>query len=465
MTACGCNDWHTTQRAAMLRRQGQRVPIPRTVLEGATAGISRRDFLRNGAIATITVYGASMLSWGRIWEAAAAQAATPGGVTDPIIVSIFLDGGNDGLNTLVPVDAQNLPAYTQARNYIGLDPNACLTLAGPAATPDFRWNPAATGLKQLYDAGKMAVIPAVDYLPPDLSHFHSRAFWQAGELDPNPATGWLGRWVDQNGDPSNPLQALSVDWTLQGSMKSAANPVAVLTSPDSAQFGLNGVWTDEALMVQTLGDLAQRSPQHVQMAAADKAVGGAVDVANQLAGLGTTTIPPNGFGYGTTGFDDRMSTLAWLIRSNLGVRVACLSFDDGFDFHDNQVNRQAACLSSLGQTLAAFQADLEAHGIADRVLTLVWSEFGRRVDDNDSGGGGTDHGAGGLAMVIGTHVQPGIASPFPGIRPQDLDANGNLKVPVDYRQIYTELLGNWMGTDPAAVIPNAGNFSPLALVA
>ena len=70
-----------------------------------------------------------------------------------------------------------------------------------------------------------------------------------------------------------------------------------------------------------------------------------------------------------------------------------------------------------------------------------------------------------LAIVVGTHVQPGIASPFPGIRPQDLDGNGNLKVPVDYRQIYTELLGNWMGTDPAAVIPNAGSFSPLALVA
>ena len=82
-----------------------------------------------------------MLSWGRIWEAAAAQAATPGGVTDPIIVSIFLDGGNDGLNTLVPVDDQNYPAYTQARNYIGLDPNDCLPLGGPAPTPDFALEP------------------------------------------------------------------------------------------------------------------------------------------------------------------------------------------------------------------------------------------------------------------------------------------------------------------------------------
>ena len=88
-------------------------------------------------------------------------------------------------------------------------PTAC-RWAAPAASPDFAWNPAATGFQQLYDAGKMAVIPAVDYMPPDLSHFHSRAFWQAGELDPDPATGWLGRWVDQNGAADNPLQALSV---------------------------------------------------------------------------------------------------------------------------------------------------------------------------------------------------------------------------------------------------------------
>src|SRR4029079_9435873 len=101
----------------------------------------------------------------------------------------------------------------------------------------------------------------------------------------------------------------------------------------------------------------------------------------------------------------------------------------------------------------------------DRVLTLVWSELGRRVDDNDSGAGGTDHGGGRLAMVIGTHGEPAVSRPFTAIRPQDLDGNGNLKVPVDYRQIYTELLGNWMGTDPAAVIPNAASFSPLALVA
>ncbi len=463
MNHCGCNDWQITQRRSMLRRQGQMVPIPRAVLDGAPAGMSRRDFLQNGAVAFLTVYGASCLSWGRIWETAAASAAS--GVTDPVIVSVFLDGGNDGINTLVPITGPNYAAYQTRRPHIALDPAACLPLGGAQATPDFAWNPDAQGFQALYDAGKMAVIPAVDYMPPDLSHFHSRAFWQAGDLVADPDTGWLGRWVDQNGDPNNPLQALSVDWTLDGSLKSAVNPVAVLTRPEDTRFGLNGVWTDEQLMVDTLAGLANRTAPNPDVAAADSAVSGAVTVANRLQSLGTTQIPPSGPGYGSTGFDDRMATLAWLISANLGVRVACLSYDDGFDFHDSQKQRQGTIMTNLSRTMEAFQADLEARGVANRVITLVWSEFGRRVEDNDSGGGGTDHGAGGLAMVIGSGVKPGIASEFPGIGDSDLDPDGNLKVPTDYRQIYTGLLGSWMNTDPAAVIPNASNFPALDLVA
>ena len=463
MNSCGCNDWQATHRRSMLRRGGQVVPIPRAVLEGETAGMCRRDFLRNGAVAFLTVYGASMMSWGKVWEAAAANAATPS--TDPIIVSVFLDGGNDGLNTLVPVTGSDYAAYVTKRPNIGLNPANCLPLGGPAATPDWRWNPAATGFQSLYDAGKLAVIPAVDYMPPDLSHFHSRAFWQAGELDPDPDTGWLGRWIDQNGDPSNPLQAISAGWSLDGVLKSASKPVAVLSSVDDAQFWLNNVWSDQQLMMDTLAALPQRSAASPAMDAADNAVGGAVNVANRLKALTQPTLPPNGLGYGASDFDKRMANLAWLLDSNLGMRVACVSYDDGWDFHDSQQSRQADNLSGLSTTLAAFQADLEARGLGNRVITLVWSEFGRRVEDNSSGGGGTDHGAGGLALVMGTQAKGGIAGAFPGIADSDLDAWGNLKVPTDYRQIYTNLLGSWMGTDPADVIPNAASFTPLDLVA
>jgi uncharacterized protein (DUF1501 family) len=463
MNHCGCNDWQLTHRRAFLRRQGQVVPIPRAVLEGGTAGMCRRDFLRNGAVAFLTVYGAQMLSWNRIWEAASARAATL--ATEPVIVSIFLDGGNDGLNTLVPITGSDYAAYQTKRPNIRIDAANTLPLAGPAASPDWGWNPAATGFQQLYDAGKMAVIPAVDYMPPDLSHFHSRAFWQAGELDPDPANGWLGRWVDQNGAADNPLQAISVGWSLDSSLKSDTNPVAVLSSVDDAQFTMNNVWADPQLMVDTLESLTERTAPNVASTAADEAVGGAVNVANRLSALVQPSLPPNGLGYGSTDFDRRMANLAWLLDSNLGMRVACLSYDDGWDFHDSQESRQAANLTGLSTTLAAFQADLEARGLADRVLTLVWSEFGRRVEDNSSGGGGTDHGAGGLAMLIGTHAKGGLAAEFPGISDSDLDEWGNLKVPTDYRQIYTALLANWMGTDPAAVIPQAGSYAPLDLVA
>src|SRR3954452_6231372 len=463
MSDCGCNDWMTSHRRTMLRRQGERVPLPRAVLEGATAGMARRDFLRNGAIGFVTVYGAQALSWSSIWEAAAASAATPS--TDPIIVSIFLDGGNDGLNTLVPITGANFAAYQTKRPHIKLDPAACLPLGGPAASTDFAWNPAATGFKQLYDAGKMAVMPAVDYQPPDLSHFHSRAFWQAGELDPDPDTGWLGRWGERNGAGDKPVQAVVAGRALDGSLKSADNPVAVLSSVDDAQFTMDTVWQDPQLMVSALSGLTQRTAANAAMAAADDSIGGAVNVANRLAALTQPSLPPNGLGYGTTDFDRRMANLAWMLGSNLGMRVACLSYDDGWDFHDDQVNRQAQNLTGLSTTLAAFQADLEARGLADRVLTLVGSEFGRRVEDNSSGGGGTDHGAGGLAMVVGIHAKAGLAGEFPGIADSDLDQWGNLKVPTDYRQIYTALLANWMGTDPAAVIPSAGSFTPLDLVA
>ena len=111
----------------------------------------------------------------------------------------------------------------------------------------------------------MAVIPSVDYMPPDLSHFHSRAFWQAGELDPDPATGWLGRWIDQNGAADNPLQAISAGWSLDGSLKTRPNPVAVLSSVDDAQFWMNNVWSDPQLMVDTLarpGGPQRREPRH-----------------------------------------------------------------------------------------------------------------------------------------------------------------------------------------------------------
>jgi uncharacterized protein (DUF1501 family) len=110
--------------------------------------------------------------------------------------------------------------------------------------------------------------------------------------------------------------------------------------------------------------------------------------------------------------------------------------------------------------LAAFQADLEARGVADRVLTLVWSEFGRRPEQNDSGG--TDHGAGGIAWVQGTRVTSGVLTDYPDLN--KFDSEDNLNVTVDFRRVYCSVLEQWLGTDASQVIPNAGAFGRLQLV-
>ena len=156
----------------------------------------------------------------------------------------------------------------------------------------------------------------------------------------------------------------------------------------------------------------------------------------------------------------RLSRVAALVAQPLGVRLAAVDANGEFDTHDDQPRELADSLRSVSQSLAAFQADLEARGVADRVLTLVWSEFGRRPEGNESSG--TDHGAGGIAWVQGTRAAGGILTEYPSLT--DLDRDDNLKVTVDFRKVYASLIEGWLGTDANEVIPSANAYGRLALV-
>ena len=213
-------------------------------------------------------------------------------------------------------------------------------------------------------------------------------------------------------------------------------------------------------MVDALAELSQRSAANAAMAAADTAVGGAVNVATRLSALTQPSLPPNGLGYGTTGFDQRMANLAWMLDSNLGMRVACVSYDDGWDFHDSQVSASGAepvaDVDHAGRLPGRPRAARSGQPRGDAGLERVRPAG----EENDSGGGGTDHGAGGLALLIGTRGTAGCGE-FPGIsdsrsRPVG-QPEGADRLPPDLHH----LLGGWMGTDPAEVIPNAGSYSPL----
>lgn len=443
----GCDDFR--QVSAARRRDWLEEPLA-----------TRRQVLAAGLGASLALYGSKLMPFGRILEVAEAEAAAA--PVAPVLVSVFLPGGCDLLDTLVPLG--------QYGRYADLRKGAKVTGAPALGSSGLGIHPALTkglagGVKGLFDRGRVGFMPGIDYGNPDLSHFHSRHFWETGLITERDAPGWLGRWLDRNGSRENPLQGLSVDYSLSPTMRSASAPVAAVSSPGDAQLYMNGVWGDaEAYALGAYSRMAAARPTREGPSAAFGAARLAKSVGDLLAPYsehdGVDPLAPPVAYPKDNSLADRLSRLAALISLPLGVRVATAEAQGEFDTHDNQPADLAKSLADVSEALASFQADLEARGVADRVLTFVWSEFGRRPEGNDSSG--TDHGAGGVAWVQGTRAQPGILTDYPSLSAFDHD--DNLQVTVDFRKVYSSLIEGWMGTDAGAVIPNAGAFGRLALV-
>lgn len=446
-----CNDFHATSEATRRSYLGD-------------GGLTRRQLVGRGIAAGLTIYAAQALSVTRVFEAAeAAHAAAPDA---PVLVSVFLPGGCDLLDTLVPL--------SQYGRYADLRPAIKQTNAPKLGSTGLGVNPslaqgAGGGIKGLFEAGKVGFMPGIDYANPDLSHFHSRHFWETGLVTPKSATGWLGRLLDGTGNRDNPLQGVSMTGALSPTLRTASAPVAAVSSPGDAQFWIPGVWgTAFDYAMGAWGELAARPASGSGAAAATQNARQAKQVADTLAPYrknddtgvdplaGPTPYPDN------NALGDRLRNLAGLLGAPLGIRVAAVDAADGdFDTHDRQTEDLGNSLKDVSEALAAFQADLEARGLADRVMTLVWSEFGRRPQGNESGG--TDHGAGGFAFVMGTRVKGGILSDYPDLT--RLDREDNLAVTLDFRRVYCSVLEQWMGADAGAVIPGAGSFGRLQVAA
>jgi uncharacterized protein (DUF1501 family) len=203
--SCSCNDFTRSQllrRGAAVAGKGLPNIEPGMPLPAGT-GLDRRTFLLRSAGAALSVYGASMLG-PRHFEEGIAQAAQ-GSPQSPVLVSIFMEGGWDALSVLAPVREAR---YKELRPVLGLQEGS-----GKVFTEDetLMWHPAATGLAELHEEGKVTTFPAIGYQPADESHFTSRHYWEVGELDPNARTGWMGRYLDVAGEADNPLQGLSLD--------------------------------------------------------------------------------------------------------------------------------------------------------------------------------------------------------------------------------------------------------------
>jgi uncharacterized protein (DUF1501 family) len=439
-----CQDFHRASEAA--RR----------------AVLTRRQMLKWGIGAGVTVYASSVLPTRHLLDAAAAEAAAAPDA--PVLVSVFLPGGLDLLDTLMPLDQEG--ALRDLRG--GVPPAAPVALGGTS----LGLHPALTrgpggGIKGLYDRGQVGFLPGIDYANPNLSHFASRGFWETGMVSQQSVSGWLGRWLDRHGSADNPLQGLTAGYSLSPTLRAVDAPVASISDAGDAQLSMWSVWGDwgEAA-VQAYAALARSAPKAAGPASAARAARLAHTVSQRLAPFrrqgddapdplaGPVAYPAD------NDTADRLKVLAGLIAQPLGIRVATVDADGEFDTHEGQAATLERDLGAVGEALAAFQADLEARGVADRVLTFVWSEFGRRPMANRSAG--TDHGAGGVAWVQGPRALGGILTEYPSLG--DLDSEKNLKVTVDFRRVYGSLLGQWLQTDPAEVIPGAAQFGQVGLV-
>ena len=462
--ACACQDFN---RAEFIRRgvaqAGKGLPsIEAGMPTPAGTGLSRRTFVLSSAGLLLSVYGAGHVLDPKVFEAGIAQAASDG-ANQPVIVSVYLQGGIDSMSVLYPVGD---PLYATYRPSLGLAPDA-----GPVFTEDssLHWNPLAAPLAQLHAEGKVSVMPTVGYTDPNQSHFTSRHYYEVGATDANLATGWLGRYLDIVGTKDNPLQGLCLDYALQPALATARMPVATIDLPTDYSFYAEGVWgPPQTVMYNTFdafGEVAAAShdPAMEQSGDAARASNRLREQLLQFQPAAGTTAPPLPAGYpsATDEFPARMAAVAKMLAAGLPIQCVSVTTDSVFDTHEGQAAPFDAGLGEAVQTIYAFQRDLEARGLADRVLMLVWSEFGRRPQENASAG--TDHGAAGCGFVIGTQAAGTMIGEWQGLS-TGLDALGNLTETADFRGVYCSVLEQWLKQDAKAVIPGAASFTRVPVV-
>ena len=379
MSRC-CNEF---SRSSLLRRAvaeaGSGLPaIEPGMPMPAGTGLDRRDFMLRSAGLALAVYGAGSFALpgfeDGILEAAEAAPA------QPVLVSVFLDGGADSLSLLAPVGD---PDYRRLRPRLALPDSGLVFTEDPA----LRWHPESAALRTLHLEGKLTVLPTVGYTDADQSHFTSRHYWEVGATNPGLRTGWMGRYLDRAGRADNPLQGLSLDGELAPPLATRKAPVAALRGADSYRFWAPGVWGEvEREMLETLAPLGRaRGARGKALASIAGTSAQANRLRQQLAPFnGTGITSPVAYPQHRSSFPKRLAGLAAMLGAGLPLRCVALRAYGMYDTHDDQAEALGQGLKLTGDSLLAFQRDLEARGLADRVLVHVWSEFGRRAKENGS---------------------------------------------------------------------------------
>ena len=378
--------------------------------------------------------------------AVAASNENSAGVGRTLIV-VQLAGGVDGLNTVIPYSD---PLYQTSRPQLAIAESEMLVIDDRVA-----FNPALQGLRQLFDAGQLAVVEGVGYPNPSFSHFKAMDIWQSADPDAKARDGWLGRYFDGLVDAGgHPLSGLSYGRSLPSAFESS---VATIPSVGSLEtFALAGPQSRAESLVQ-MYDL-YRPAGSPFAALLDSTLDNALDSSAQLAAAHASYTPA--VEYPQSSLASGLTLMAELIDSGGGqtpLRVGHVVLG-GFDTHTQQDSRLDPLLVETSEAISAFWQDIVAHGHGEDVLIVTWSEFGRRVPENAQLG--TDHGAAAPMFLIGGKVKGGFYGEPPDL--DDLD-DGNLRYSVDFRSVYSTVLEGWLEAPAAEIL--GGNFDQLDFLA
>ncbi len=403
------------------------------------AKVTRRDFFKFSALAS-----ASMMIPNFIKPLQAKE------ITDKFLASgakklviVQLSGGNDGLNTVIPYKND---IYYSSRNSIAIAEKDVLKI-----TDELGFNPAMPKFKSLYESGLLSVINNVGYPNPDRSHFRSMDIWQsASASDKYVTSGWIGRYLDSEcPDCKNPYNAIEVNDTLSLALKGEKYNGIAVENPE--KFFMS---TSE----KYFNDVANANKNKHDDENVDYLYKTIVEATSSAEYVyKTSKIYKSKIEYPKGQFSANLKTIAELIVSGIDTQVFYVSLG-GFDTHVGQNGKQENLLKELSEGLYSFTDDLKGNDKLNDVFIMTFSEFGRRVKQNASGG--TDHGtANNIFVINGNLKKPGFYNAAPDLTNLD---NGDLKYDIDFRNIYAEVLNKWLNVNDKKIL--GGSFNGLNLI-
>lgn len=385
----------------------------------------RKEFIQIGSLATASLMLPKFL------KAFEGKAMVPPG--NKVVVVLQLSGGNDGLNTVIPVGND---LYHKARPRLGIEKSKVLTLTDEAGL-----HPALSGIKELYDDGSLAIINSVGYPNPDRSHFRSMDIWHtASQSSEYWNAGWIGRYLDaQCQGCDKPTQAIEMDDILSLSMK-GEHVKGIAVKDPRRLYGTANEKFFRDVMKHHPGTDGEQPVDYLYKTMAET-----LSSADYI--FKQSRLHPTSAQYPATELGTSMKTIASLIFSDINTKVYYVSLGS-FDTHTNQDMQQQRLFTEMSDALRAFTKDLKANGRFDDVLLFTFSEFGRRVSQNASGG--TDHGtANNMFLMSGGLKKKGLINPLPDL--SDLN-EGDLKHKVDFKNVYATVLNKWLNADAGKIL-------------